>query len=471
MVLVSRILVLLAVLTALAALPASVTAETPSLQRKLTGQVLVPFQPEVLSGRLWLVTTGQDPGASLKAVSPRDEVRGGVGLQAPGAGAAALIPYRDPSAKFSRTVLLTRDLGLLPFQTEPHLAVNPKDPNHMVVGVIDYNFPGIVTYVSIDGGATWEGPFQPKFPRREMEAAGDPTITFDRSGNVYAAQISVDVVDFRLGSVVAEAAVNNVSVTASKDGGFSWLEPARASAGQVVPHTLPTASDERARGEVEVNSVDKPWMALGRHWEKPDQEVIYITYTTFSGRWELLWSDEVPVLSQREERVVIELVRSEDGGQTWSRPVEVSPRVRFRLGEEGARRVVQGSQPAVAPDGTLYVTWFDSTDDGPFEGLGAVWVVSSRDGGRTFSSPRQAATPVEVGSRPRSSSFRLWGTAFPQMTLGPGGEIYIAYAARPVDNPEDDGDIFVVRSRDGGRTWDRPHRANDDGSGRLQFFP
>jgi hypothetical protein len=32
-----------------------------------------------------------------------------------------------------------RDFSRLPFQTEPTIAVNPRNPDHIVVGVIDYN--------------------------------------------------------------------------------------------------------------------------------------------------------------------------------------------------------------------------------------------------------------------------------------------------------------------------------------------
>lgn len=442
----------------------------PMLKRKLAGEILVPLQAEVLSGRSWLVSSGQDPAVTLGPGGKEGDSGGGVRFQAAGAGAVALIPYRDPSTKFSRTVLLSRDLGRIPFQTEPNLAIDPKDPNHLIAGLIDYNRPGISTYVSIDGGATWDGPYQPKFPRQELSGAGDPTLAFDRRGNLLASQISLDVVDFRLGPVRGQALVGSASVSTSTDGGYSWLDPVSAGAGGVVVRELPTPPDAPARGTVEMKFVDKPWMSLGPSRDRPDRDAIYITYTAFVDHWNLIYSDEVPVLILGEEEAVIEMVRSEDGGQTWSRPVEVSPRVRLQIGEESRRRVVQGAQPVVAADGTLHIAWFDSTDDGPFKGLGTVWVASSRDGGRTFSR-RQIATTVESGLRPRSSSFRLWATGFPQIAAGPKEEIYVAFTGRPFENPEDDGDVYLVRSLDGGRSWERPVRVNDDGTGRMQFFP
>ena len=453
--------------------PFAANAEEPLSGQRLTPELLVTPKPELLSGRPWLVLTGQDPALY---VDPR--IGGGgvweppeVKLQAVGGGAAALIPYRDPAAKFSRTILLSRDVGRLPYQCWPNLAVHPKDPDHIVAVLVDYNFPGISSYVSIDAGATWEGPHQPRIPRGELTGVGDPAVVFDRKGNSYACQMSVRIDEFRLGNLVGSALVASIPVSYSTDGGVTWEETVLAAWGGVEARAFLPAAGERLAGEVWVSFKDKPWISVGPNTEKPDQDTIYVTYTNFIDRWELRWMDEIPVLTIVEEQSVIEVVCSEDGGLTWSRPVQVSPRVYMRGEEELLQRVVQGSQPMVAPDGTLYVAWFDSTTDGTWSGVGEIWVATSKDQGRTFDQPRLVDKFLEVGFWPRSASFRLWGTGFPQMAIGTEGEVYIAYVGHPSDNPEDGGDVFVVCSLDGGRTWQRRVRVNDDGSGRPQFFP
>ena len=112
-------------------------------------ELLAPIQ-DVLSGSVSLYANG-----TLSLPTPENfskDVSGGGGsisgsspiLQA-GGGGAALVPYRDPSPKFSRNVLLTRDFSHSPLQTEPSIAANPKDSDHLVVGVIDYNFPGVTS--------------------------------------------------------------------------------------------------------------------------------------------------------------------------------------------------------------------------------------------------------------------------------------------------------------------------------------
>src|SRR5262249_6942553 len=85
--------------------------------------------------------------------------------------------------------------------------------------------------------------------------------------------------------------------------------------------------------------------------------------------------------------------------------------------------------------------------------------------------PIQAAIGREWHSPSRTVQLRLDGSKFPQTAVGPHDELYIAYAAQPVDKPKDDGDIYLIGSFDGGKTWDEPVRVNKDDKGTLQFLP
>jgi hypothetical protein len=179
-------------------------------------------------------------------------------------------------------------------------------------------------------------------------------------------------------------------------------------------------------------------------------------------------------------RTTIEAVVSEDGGLTWTDPVGVSPTVSRGYGERdgggapgvfGTLRVVQGSQPTVTPDGTAYVAWMDSTDDRSQEGVGEIQVAKSTDAGQTWSTPTVASVFNETEFRTRTNFFRFWASSFPQLTSGPNGELYAVYVGRPPDKPNDDGDVFVTTSLDGGDIWSRPRRLNDDDGDHAQFFP
>jgi hypothetical protein len=135
------------------------------------------------------------------------------------------------------------------------------------------------------------------------------------------------------------------------------------------------------------------------------------------------------------------------------------------------QRFVQGSQPRVLSDGTVIVAWFDSTDDGPSQGIQTVKVAISTDNGRSFGDPIQAAYGREWHGPTRTIPLRIDGSKFPQMAVGPNDELYIVYAAQPVDKPKDDGDIYLISSFDQGRTWAEPVRVNQDERGTLQFLP
>ena len=469
------------------------------------GTEFTPPFVDYLSTSVWLVANGLNPLSTDMSGVQRPLSLGGPRLVAPlavsGQGAAGtLVPYRDPSAKFSRNILIPRDFSASPLQTEPHIAVNPDDPNHLIVGMIDYNFPGVTSYVSIDGGESWEGPVQLKHPRDEIASAGDPVVAFDRDGTAHMIFISLDSEDFSLDNIVGTAQVSSISLSSSTDGGFSWSSGV-ATTRSTVETEFTIDSTNRVRGTLSLSFLDKPWIAIGPNPDDPSRDIIYITYTTFVSSFNIFYTDELPFIGSPILETVIGLVKSEDGGITWSDPIEVSPRHRqvfdrSRGGSadeqnddvaiedpdspvtvpggqviEGRLRLVQGSQPTVAPDGTVYVGWMDSTDDGPFEGLAQMYVASSADGGETWTGGRRVSTFLETGFSPRTTFFRYWGSAFAQMTTGPEGEVYIAYVGLPPGAPSDDGDLFVARSMDKGLAWELPVKVNDDKTERLQFFP
>ena len=415
---------------------------------------------------------------------------------APAVQGAGLVPFRDPAPAFSRNILIPRDFSNAPLQTEPSIAVNPNDPDHLVMGSIDYNFPNVTNYVSIDGGVTWEGPFRPPYLSEDIGSGGDAVVAFDRDGNVFIIFISIGVEEFTVGPAADQAVVSSIAISKSEDGGRSWNEPV-SSFRSGISKNLSPGPEGQLQGDIAISFLDKPWLAVGPSKDDLSIDAIYVTMTEFTERFPIIFpfGGNFPFFGVPVLETAIKVVSSTDGGQTWSESTTASPVVRriFASGgsseedldEEagskrlqaapsnaiGTQRVLQGSQPAVGGDGSVYVTWLDSTDDDSMEGLAENYIARSDDGGKTFGEPVRTSVFNEPGFLPRNGFFRYWGSAFPQIAVGPNDEVYVVYTAKPPDTPTDDGDIYFVRSTDRGETWTRPSTLNGDDTDHLQFFP
>ena len=498
-------------------------------------KMMEPIQ-NYLSGSVQMIVKGIDNRSQMEGESFRtpDGVDFSkiasplnVGLNSPtmqAVGPGVLVPYRDPSPSFSRGLLVTRDFSARAMQTEPSLAVNPEDPDHLVMGTIDYNFPNNSIYVSIDGGATWEGPKQTKYLRDDLGSGGDPVLAFGKKNKVYLASISIGTKDYSIGSAAGEAEVSSMAVAASDDGGYTWNEPVSAARSTVTTDVQQDSSG-RLRGTISLGFLDKPWIAIGPHPTIEDQEMLYLSYTEFVTRYDILYIGELPTLGVPTSLSTPKVVYSNDGGITWSEPVAVGPTVKSEFGssnregggndqpaakaekakeeaaandstmnvgddpqyraeviaavqkpseaakEEGHKRTIQGPMPAVDSKGNVYVTWLDSTDDDAMKGIGEFYMAKSADGGATWEKPTRIASFLEPPFRPRNAFFRYWSSAFPKVAVGAKDELYVIYTALPPDRPSDEGDVFFIRSVDGGKRWSRPKRLNTDDTNAPQFFP
>jgi hypothetical protein len=183
---------------------------------------------------------------------------------------------------------------------------------------------------------------------------------------------------------------------------------------------------------------------------------VYVTWTSIGG---------TPV----GPGTPIYLSRSTNGGASFTVPMLVSP----------ATHVTQGSEPAVGPNGELYVAWFRTSGPAPGPGLPplgrAIVVAKSTNGGVSFGPPVDVVSPVAtIGFGNLAANGRFRGNfrtnAFPRIDVNPvNGHVYLVYNANP-DGP-DGSDIFFTRSTDGGTVWSPPLRVNDDRGDNDQYFP
>ncbi|AEG94360.1 sialidase family protein [Ramlibacter tataouinensis] len=131
------------------------------------------------------------------------------------------------------------------------------------------------------------------------------------------------------------------------------------------------------------------------------------------------------------------LARSEDGGRSFSAPVNLSNstpgdgkgRINPEVWHNGSYDLVAG------PGGVLYAAWTEY--DGP------LWFSRSTDGGRRFSRPLQLAG---AGQAPPARG--------PSLALAADGTLYLAWTV----GEDAAADIHVTRSTDGGATFDAPVR-------------
>ena len=124
---------------------------------------------------------------------------------------------------------------------------------------------------------------------------------------------------------------------------------------------------------------------------------------------------------------------------------------------------VEGAVPAVGPNGEIYVAWALGDD---------IWFDHSTDGGKTWQKEDlKAVTGTKGWDITIPGIMRANGLPITKCDLSEGphrGTIYINWSDQRAG--EDDTDIWLARSEDGGLSWTEPLRVNDDAPGRHQFF-
>lgn len=155
---------------------------------------------------------------------------------------------------------------------------------------------------------------------------------------------------------------------------------------------------------------------------------------------------------------------SDNGGRSFSRPVQVSDRTRQR---------VVAPALAIGRDGAVHVAYYDLRDDAiDYQGLeGAVWeepwsliVSSSRDGGRRFA--RGVVADAKVVAHERV--MLIFTMPAPSLVADRSGTMCLAWT----DARLGDADVFARCAGPDGR-WRAAQRVNDDpeGNGRVQYLP
>ncbi len=305
--------------------------------------------------------------------------------------------------------------------TEPSIAVDPRNPQHVVAAYQDNAHAAW----SRDGGRTWS--IAAGVEPTDYRVSGDVSVAFDTQGAAILCFIAFD----HLGTTdywASGATRNGIFVRRSLDGGETW-EPAYR-----IVEAWPTRPG--------IPWEDKPYIVADVNPKSPYAGNLYIGWTEFT-----------------LDQSVILFSRSTDHGVTWSAPIRISTVAGLPRDDNGS---VEGFTGAVGPDGTLYVVWGDGAH---------VLFATSTDGGRTFAPSLPVVTTApdyfKVTDVDRANGF-------PEIAMDPGrggeggGRLYVSWS----DYRNGDVDVFAATSSDRGRTWSAAVRVNDDSlhNGRDQFF-
>jgi hypothetical protein len=340
-----------------------------------------------------------DPAASRSPASP------------PITPAFVLSSPLDGTSVTSPDVTVNRDQAAAP-QNETAIAVDPNNPNRILAGANDYvsrtwscTIGGVAcsalgdgysgTYYSNNSGQNWccaasdpahLGTLIPGVTRLAggvYDAGGDPSVTFDSSGNAFYAGLG-----FNRASPPNTVTVNRGAFSSS--GALSWSAPTFIGA-----TTSPAIFN------------DKEWIAADANPASPYRDRIYVSWTRF------IFNPTNGAYVQSP----IFLAYSKDGGHSFTTTGNIAGNVLYN----------QGSRPLVAPDGTVYVIFEGATRKSI---LDSTYIVRSTDGGATFGNPVAISTLVDI-STPSGAVFRT--NSYPAGAVAPNGTIYVAWSTEAAD--------------------------------------
>lgn len=254
-------------------------------------------------------------------------------------------------------------------QTEPSIAVNPNDPNHLIAGAIHIPSEDCRYFMSSDGGTTWT--VTGLIDTDTYESCTDPVVAFDSNGNAYFSGFFYDrdangfFINTQLG------------VAKSTDGGQTYGTPVFLDGGT---SSLPL--------------VDKPHIAIDNTGGSQDGS-IYLAWTTVNyGN------------NAREIRAAV----SRDGGVTFGDIQTISAPDTNNW----------AAHIAIEKDGNVYVAWRRFS-----RRVGASWpadnrleIVKSITGGRTWSAP---VTITELGDQASTANVdgSMRTSRYPVIALSP----------------------------------------------------
>ncbi len=293
-------------------------------------------------------------------------------------------------------------------ECEPSIAINPKNTNHIAAGSVLQGY-----HFSKDGGKTWKS----KNLTSKFGVYGDPVLIFDTTGRLYYFHLASKGEDEHLNRIVCQA-------SDKIEGAFS-----------IESSTKPNGTKVQ----------DKHWVVVN-----PKTNVIYMTWTQFDA-----YDSPDP-----KDSSFIMFSKSTNRGISWSEPKRIS---KFGGDCMDGDMTVEGAVPALGAHGEIFVTWA-----GP---NGLVFQKSLDDGKTWLNEEKYVENQPEGWDIKVPGFYRANGLPFlvSDMSNGPNrGTLYLNWSDQR--NGNDNTDVWLMKSMDGGETWSKPIKVNQDRTRSHQFM-
>ncbi|MDH3744721.1 MAG: glycoside hydrolase [Acidobacteriota bacterium] len=296
-------------------------------------------------------------------------------------------------------------------QAEPYIHANPFDPRHLIAGWQENRFPdggaqSLNVAVSFDGGKSWTESLLPGLTAVSggpWERASDPWVEFGPDNHVFFASLLFN----------QTTPDNAIGVSRSTDGGLSWGEPvivfrSTADFNDKEALTIDTFPESRFFGRVyvawDLNLDTSPVQELlvarstdrGLSYRRPrlvrssNVNIGAAPRVGPDGTVYLVWSGN----SLGRSALQILFSRSRNGGRRWSEPKVIAELLSLGVASLRTGEIL----PSFAVDpvsGDLHVGWQDAR----WTGVDQATLISSRDGGATWSEPaRVSAAPDDAAT-------------------------------------------------------------------------
>lgn len=298
----------------------------------------------------------------------------------------------------------------LVFAGEPYLAINPVNPQNIVVAWMAADLStgfivAIKTKVSFDGGTSWGN--QVIHPHMGTKwTSADVSIQFRRNGTLY-----INYIDSH-----QNPDSGGVFISHSLNGGITWSSP--------------TESFNIMTDDPTKIPLDRPWLSVDNSSTVNDG-IFYVT--TKPAPW-------IPAPNRPY------LKSSADSGLVWS-PWRYVDTLNYLVGNNIQAPM---ATPATSADGALCIAYPSYLfSQSPY---GKILFAKSYNRGSTFTHNDLLVNFPAVAD----TNYKLGYT----LEANPGDANQLAYAF--VGKFYGDPDIFVTASNNGGTTWSTPVRVNDD---------